>query len=152
MTGRRKVGSIRPYRRRWRVVVTVGVRPDGKPHQIVRSAPSEDQAHTLLAAMIAEYGLTGDRKRGHGREPGERPFAVGDLLAGGALGLLPRRSLQSVAAALDLPLEVARAYARTGLTTFEADRWAVACKVHPFEVWGWAWVERAASSELADAC
>ena len=106
----------------------------------------------MLAELIAEHGLTGERARGHGREGGARVFNVLPLLTGGPLGLLPRRSLRSVAVSLGIPIEVAQAHCRSGLTAFEADRWAVACKVHPFEVWGWSWIEHAlfgTSAELA---
>ena len=134
------------------MVVTVGLRPDGKPRQIVRSAANEASARALLAELIAEHGLTGERTRGHGREGGARLFDVSPLLTGGPLGLLPRRSLQSVATALGVSITVTQAHCRSGLTAFEADRWAVACKVHPFEVWGWSWIEQAllgASGERA---
>jgi hypothetical protein len=137
------VGSIKPYRKRWRVVVSAGTREDGRRLQIVRTADTEAQARELLAAMNAELGLSGQRRRAPGREPGERTFSVSLLLRGGPLGLLPRRSLQSVADALGMSMETARAHYQSGLTAFEADRWAVACKVHPFEVWGWPWVELA---------
>lgn len=147
-----KIGSVKPYRKRWRVVVTAGVRPDGRPHQIVRTADSEALAEALRCQLIAEFGLTG-RARGHGRESGERNFGVSALLGGGPHGLLPKRSLRSVAEALGISVETARAHYVSGLTAFEADRWSVACGVHPFEVWGWAWVETVDQNELeyADA-
>ena len=136
-----KIGSVKPYRKKWRVVVTAGLRADGKPRQIVRTADSEVLAEELRTAMIAEYGLSAGRRRVRGREPGERVFSVSPLLSGGPHGLLPRRSLRSVADALGMPLDTARAHYLSGLTAFEADHWAVACSAHPFEVWGWRWIE-----------
>ncbi|MCU1391796.1 MAG: hypothetical protein JWM34_224 [Ilumatobacteraceae bacterium] len=140
-----RIGSIQRARSRWRVVVNAGTHADGRRRQVARSADTEDEARALLAAMVAEFGLTAERPRPEGREPGPRSFAVPLLLAGGPLGLLPRRSLQSVADAVGISIEAARAAYHSGLTSFEADRWAVACKVHPFEVWGWPWVELAAA-------
>jgi hypothetical protein len=139
----RCIGSIQQSRHRWRVVVTAGTHDDGRRRQIARTVDTEDQARELLAAMVVEHGLNGERARRPDREAGPRLFSVSLLLAGGPLGLLPRRSLQSVADAVGITIERARAAYHSGLTSFEADRWAVACKVHPFEVWGWPWVELA---------
>jgi hypothetical protein len=144
-----KIGSVKPYRKRWRVVVTAGVRPDGRPRQIVRTADSEALAEVLRCELIAEFGLTG-RARGHGRERGERCFNVSALLGGGPYGLLSKRSLRSVADALGISLETARAHYVSGLTAYEADRWSVACGAHPFEVWGWSWIDAADHHALAD--
>lgn len=138
-----RIGSIQKSRQRWRVVVTAGRHPDGRRRQIVRTVDTEDEAHELLASMVAEFGLTAARRRQPGREAGARLFSVSLLLAGGPLGLLPRRSLQFVADALGITIEAARASYQSGLTSFEADRWAVACAAHPFEVWGWSWIELA---------
>ncbi len=140
-----KIGSVKPYRKRWRVVVTAGFRPDGKPRQIVRTADNEVLAEALRRELIDEFGLTG-RARGHGREGGERSFDVSALLRGGPYGLIPKRSLRSVADSLGISFESARAHYLSGLTAFEADRWSVACGVHPFEVWGWSWIDTADSA------
>jgi hypothetical protein len=141
----RRIGSIQRARRRWRVVVTAGTHADGRRRQIARTVDTEAQAEALLASMIQEFGLTVDRRRLPGREAGPRLFSVSLLLAGGPLGLLPRRTLQSVADALGISFDAARSAYHSGLTAFEADRWAVACKVHPFEVWGWPWIDLAAA-------
>lgn len=139
------IGSIQRSRQRWRVVVSVGTHADGRRRQVARTVDTEPEAHQLLASMVDEFGLSAERRRPTGRESGPRVFSVSLLLAGGPLGLLPRRSLQSVADAVGVPIETARAAYHSGLTSFEADRWAVACKVHPFEVWGWPWVDLAAT-------
>jgi hypothetical protein len=146
----RRVGSIQRTRRRWRVVVTAGTHADGRRRQIARTVDTEAEAEALLATMIREHGLSADRPRSNGREAGPRSFNVSLLLAGGPLGLLPRRTLQSVADALGITFDSARAAYHSGLTAFEADRWAVACKVHPFEVWGWPWIDLAPPAERTD--
>lgn len=145
----RQIGSIQRARQRWRVVVTAGTHADGRRRQIARTVDTKAQAEALLASMIQEFGLSADRRRLPGREPGARVFSVSLLLAGGPLGLLPRRTLQSVAEALGVTFEAARSAYHSGLTAFEADRWAVACKVHPFEVWGWSWIDLAAAPAAA---
>lgn len=138
-----RIGSIQRSRLRWRVVVTAGTHADGRRRQIARTVDTEDQARELLASMVAEFGLSSERRRLPGREAGPRLFSVSLLLTGGPLGLIPRRSLQSVADLLGISIDAARASYHSGLTAFEADRWAVACKVHPFEIWGWSWVDLA---------
>jgi hypothetical protein len=138
-----RIGSIQPARQRWRVVVSAGRHPDGRRRQVVRTADTEQDALALLDTMVAEFGLEPRQHRPKERDRGDRTFAVALLMAGGQLGLLPRRSLRSIAVAVGISMDAAHSAYHSGLTAFEADRWAIACRVHPFEIWGWVWIDTA---------
>jgi hypothetical protein len=62
-----------------------------------------------------------------------------------------------LAAELSLPTTTVRRAARRGLSDRQADEWAIRCGLHPLLVWGWAWIDPAASAlrpaaaRLADA-
>jgi Bacterial regulatory proteins, gntR family len=62
-----------------------------------------------------------------------------------------------LAAELSLSGATVRKAARRGLTDRQADEWAIRLRLHPLLVWGWAWIDPAASAlrpaaaRLADA-
>jgi hypothetical protein len=51
-----------------------------------------------------------------------------------------------LAAELHVPPSVIRLAGRRGLTDVQADEWAIRLGLHPLLVWGWAWIEEAATA------
>jgi hypothetical protein len=132
VTERQLVGSIRPAGGRWRV--TVDAHGGDRRRQIVRYAPTIEQAEELRARLVHELVPEGRRYRPERRPPRPvgltpgRRFPLQPLLVGGM-------TIAGLARAAGVPRARAQGWARRGCDEWTADLVATAVGRHPAEVW-----------------
>lgn len=56
-----------------------------------------------------------------------------------------RLSVRHLADHARVPVHTMRRAAKNGLTTDTAELWAISVRLHPFEVWGWDWLDATAA-------